>query len=318
MTKNHYHPAALAVAKGITIGFIGLTTPVDTHTGEASDPGLAVASPLKTLQNTLPAVAGSADVVILLSHCGYGEASGAADRHIAEGDVALAREAAKLTDKPVIILGGPHPHRAQQGRVGPPKPDRKRDHPPGPRTGKALGLFQAEVGQKDGKVELGQVQARLIPLKNRDNRKKAGDEGYTALEHDNDFNPAFERKYMTPILEKLNKRLDEVIAEVKAGPPVGKEANTADRYMAETALANFMNDAVVKMSRSFPNGQVDLALFNASGVNSGNSHQRADNLFRLVRGDALCRHHSGGRNDRTPDQGDAGQQRQAHRPPRGR
>ena len=269
LDTRHYHPAALAVAKGVTIGFIGLTTPVDTHTGEADDPKLAVASPLTTLQNLLPAVAEQADVVILLSHCGYGEASGAADRYIAEGDVALAKKAASLTQKPVIIVGG-HTHTAlNKAGMEPQNLINQVTVLQAHGRGKALGMFQAVVKQKDGGVALDQVTAKLIPLKNRDDRKKPGEEGYAKLEHDEDYDHEFEKANLDPILQKLNKRLDTVIARVRAGAPVSNQATVADRYMKETALANFMNDAVVQMSGTFPNGKVDVALFNASGVNSG-------------------------------------------------
>ncbi len=50
------------------------------------------------------------------------------------------------------------------------------------------------------------------------------------------------------------------------------EATIADRYVGETAIANFMNDAIVARSTSFPLGpdgqdqQVDIAVFNASGL----------------------------------------------------
>ena len=43
---GHYFPAAIALAKGVRFGFVGLTTTVDTRTHTSLDPGLAVASPL--------------------------------------------------------------------------------------------------------------------------------------------------------------------------------------------------------------------------------------------------------------------------------
>ena len=266
---DHYHPAALAVAKGLTIGFIGLTTPVDTHTGEADDPDLKVAGPVQTMRNLLPLVADNADLVIILSHCGFGEATGAADRHIAEGDVALAKEAGKLTKKPVIIVGG-HTHTALNAEGL--DPQNVINGVPILQThgrAKTLGLFQAVAESKDGKVALSQIQAGLIPLKVRDDRKKQDDPDYAKLEHDSDYDQEFEQKNLDPILAQLEKRLDMVIAQVEAGPELSTESTIADRYLTETALANFMNDAVVEMSKNFPNGEVDLALFNASGVNSG-------------------------------------------------
>ena len=264
-----YHPAALTAAKGATIGFIGLTTPVDTHTGEANDPGLTVAGPLQTLKNLLPAVAEQADLVIVLSHCGYGEASGAADRYIAEGDVALAKAAAKLTDKPVIFVGG-HTHTAlNRTGLDPINVFGQTVVLQAHGRGKALGIFQTVISKKGDSTVLDQPTAKLISLKKRDDRKKPGDKNYAALEHDGDYDHAFEKKNLTPILARLEDRLNTVIGRVEAGDQVGRAATIADRYITETALANFMNDAVVAMSRTFPNGRVDVALFNASGVNTG-------------------------------------------------
>ncbi|OQY43758.1 MAG: hypothetical protein B6247_31200 [Candidatus Parabeggiatoa sp. nov. 2] len=52
------------------------------------------------------------------------------------------------------------------------------------------------------------------------------------------------------------------------------EKNIADRYVGETVIANFMNDAIVAQSVDFPekdgqSQQVDIAIFNASGVSGG-------------------------------------------------
>ena len=109
-----YFPGAIAVSRSLRIGLIGLTTVIDTRTATASDPGLVVGSPLSTLRNMLPALAAMTDLVIVMSHCGYGgddpataRASGA--DYLAEGDVAIARLAASLTDRPLLVLGA-HSH----------------------------------------------------------------------------------------------------------------------------------------------------------------------------------------------------------------
>jgi 5'-nucleotidase / UDP-sugar diphosphatase len=269
LTVGDYSSAALGVSKGLRIGFIGLTTPVDTHTGEVSDPELAVAGPIATVNNILPALAEISDVVIILSHVGFGEAAGAADRYIVEGDVALARAVSKLTDKPVIIVGG-HTHTAlnQDGLT----PETIIDGIPILQAGgkaKFLGEFNTIISEGNRKNGMNDFSARLIALKMRDDRVQPDDPKYAGLEHDGDYDAAFENRVIEPIMAKLKNRLDQPIAKIKDEPAVGREQTIADRYIGESVLANFMNDAVVARSATFPDGRVDIALFNASGVNAG-------------------------------------------------
>lgn len=110
-----YFPAAIGIVGGLRVALLGLITPVAKHFRKADDPGLALASPVATAKELLPALAAHADMVLILSHCGYGEDFGPARKSdgwrffIAEGDVTIARAIAGLTDKPVMILGG-HTH----------------------------------------------------------------------------------------------------------------------------------------------------------------------------------------------------------------
>lgn len=110
-----YFPAAIGIAGGVRVALLGLTTPVMKHFRKAADPGLAVASPVAVAKELLPTLAAHADVILILSHCGFGEDFGPARKadgwrfFIAEGDVTLARAIAGLVEKPVAILGG-HTH----------------------------------------------------------------------------------------------------------------------------------------------------------------------------------------------------------------
>ena len=100
--------------KGLRIGFIGLTTAVDTRVGMEGDPTLAVSSPVQAAANVYKAVEAVSDVVVILSHCGYGRdmhASGkaATARKIGEGDFAIAEAVGPLGTKPCVLIGG-HSH----------------------------------------------------------------------------------------------------------------------------------------------------------------------------------------------------------------
>lgn len=110
-----YFPAAIGIVNGLRVALLGLSPVVMKHYRKAGDPDLAVASPVTTAKALLPALAPLADVIVILSHCGYGEDYGPARKSdgwrffIQEGDILVARALAGLTAKPVVILGG-HTH----------------------------------------------------------------------------------------------------------------------------------------------------------------------------------------------------------------
>lgn len=268
-----YVPAAIAEAKGLRIGFIGLTTPVDTRVGQPADPTLAVASPVTIVRNVLPAVAAVSDVVVILSHCGYGSGnhqSGKAgtDRKIGEGDFDIAAAAAALTDKPVVLIGGHSHTKLNADGIDP------RNLVDGvlitqaEANGRYLGEIVVSVGE-GAAPGAWFSSVSLHPVKARDNRVAATDARYAELEHDGDFDAAFEAAHVAPLLAALDAKLTEKIGSVAAGAPVSTAQTIADRYVRECAIANFMNDALVARSPTFANGAIDFALFNATGLSAG-------------------------------------------------
>jgi 2',3'-cyclic-nucleotide 2'-phosphodiesterase (5'-nucleotidase family) len=268
-----FHPATLGLVKGLRVGMIGLTTAEDTRTGTPENPGLAVTSPLDTLRRLLPALAESSDVVLLLSHLGYGsgeDRSGksGAERRIGEGDAAVARLAAELTDRPVVILGA-HTHTVLNadglesrnlvaGRVMITQAGAQGSH-----LGEAVVTVAGGGGLRD-------MTARLIGLKKADRRVPAGDPKAATLQQDGDVDLAFQGLVMAPVLARLDRRLGEVIGSVDADQEVTTEATVARRYVGETAIANLMNDLMLTRSAAaFPDGAADVAVFNATGLVAG-------------------------------------------------
>jgi len=70
------------------------------------------------------------------------------------------------------------------------------------------------------------------------------------------------------------EQLQEIIGTAGSSKELSTETNIASRYVGETMIANFMNDAIVARSAHFPakdgqSQQVDLAAFNASGIRGG-------------------------------------------------
>ncbi len=269
-----YVAAAIGEVKGLRIGFIGLTTAVDVRTGQESDPTLGVASPVAALKNVLPAVAAVSDVVVILSHCGYGSGmhkSGKAGtvRMIGEGDFDIAAAAGPLTEKPVVLIGGHSHTKLNEDGIN---PDNMIDGvliTQAKATGNYLGeivmSIAAEHGRKAWFSSVG-----LNPIKPSDKRVAADDPKAAMLEQPGDYDAAFEEAHVAPLIAALDKKLAEVIGRVDdADGLVSTERTIADRYIRETAIANFMNDALVARSEGFANGAIDVAVFNATGLSSG-------------------------------------------------
>ena len=253
-----YTAAAVAEIKGLRVGIIGLTTAVDTRTGMASDPGLAVASPVLAAMNVYKAVEAVSDVVVVLSHCGYGRdmhKSGKAStaRKIGEGDFAIAEAIGPLGTKPCVLIGG-HSHTTLN-----------RDGLDADNMVSGMLLTQASANGKFlGEVAMSVAagagrdtwfsNVSLHPIKKRDDRVAEGDEKYAGLEHDGDYDAAFEARVIAPMVAALEDKLSEVIGTVADDSLVNTDRTIADRYVGEAAMANFMNDTLVRRSATFPGG----------------------------------------------------------------
>lgn len=273
LRDRDYVPAAVAEVKGLRIGFIGLTTAVDTRVGMESDPGMGVASPVEALSNIYPAVEAVSDVVVILSHCGYGRGlhrsgKAATVREIGEGDFALAEAIGPISRKPVVLVGG-HSHT-----------ELNTDGLDADNMVAGLLLTQAKangafLGDISMSVAAGQgregwfTNVSLHPIRKRDDRVAADAPEAEFLERDGDYDAAWEARVMAPMISALDEKLSQVIGQVAEGAPVSTADTLADRYVGEAALANFMNDTLVARSATFPGGPIDFALFNATGLATG-------------------------------------------------
>ncbi|RBI86210.1 bifunctional metallophosphatase/5'-nucleotidase [Rhodosalinus halophilus] len=268
-----YAPAAVIEADGLRVGVIGLTTAVDTRVGMESDPSMAVASPVEAARNLYKAVEAVSDVVVILSHCGYGKdmhRSGKAGalREIGEGDFAIAEAIGPLSEKPVVIVGG---HSHTELNADGMDPDNMVSGvllTQAKANGAFLGDISMSLAAGQGR-EAWFSNVALHTIKRRDDRVSEGEDGYDDLEHDDDYDAAFEAEVMAPMIAALDTKLAEIIGEVAEDAPISTEETLATRYTGETAIANFMNDTLVKRSETFPGGRVDFALFNATGLAKG-------------------------------------------------
>ena len=265
-----YFPAAIAVVKGLRIGMIGLTTKVETKVGQPGDPGLAVASPVDVLTNLMPTLAALVDAVFILSHCGYGDGehkSGKASavRDIGEADFALARAARIISKKPTFILGA-HTHTVINENL----------------LEDANIIAGVPVLQAGGKGQfIGEVSLAFDAQRNCEIGKvclhpiveNVGANG----QNDGDFDAAFENAHITPLINRIEDSLTREIATVSTNA-LSYESAELDRYSGESALLNFMCDAIYTRMDEAQYG-VDFCLLNGAtalaGIEKGSLSQGA-------------------------------------------
>lgn len=254
-----YHPAVIAVAKGLRIGLLGLITPVDTRTHSAGDPDLSVASPLAVLANLLPSLAAATDFVVIMSHCGYGadsnlDGKAGAARYLAEGDIAIARAAARLSDRPMLVLGG-HTHTVLNADGLAP------DSIVGGVPIVQAGGMGSHVGEVDATLRVGMPRGRATIDARLHRLATYPGEG----RHD----AGFEAETIAPLLAQVRTRLDEVVAQCDGGDDVSLETTLRLRYAGECALANFITDAMVSRSAELPGGPAEIAIVNSTAIGAG-------------------------------------------------
>jgi len=266
-----YHPAAIAISGGLRIGLLGLTTHVETRVAPPDDPAFAVASPVRVLQNILPTLAPLVDVVLILSHCGFGDGAhqsgkAAAARDIGEADFSLARAAAAITKKPVLVLGA-HTHTRlnadglEKCNVFDGVPVVQSEC-----NGRHLGEIDLQIGPELGDgYQVSKIC--LHQIKPRNDAVLPGHADFDQYEQTGDYDQAFETKTIAPLIDQVQAILTNEIAQVSTDALSFKSA-VQDRYKGECSLLSFMADAVV--SRLVGAGvDVDFSLINAATIHAG-------------------------------------------------
>jgi len=238
--RGLYYPAALLVVKGVRIGFIGLITPAGIK--PQLDSGLHVVNPVQVVHNLLPALRPMCDVLIILSHLGYSlESTGAAVREA--GDVELARS---LSPGSVHLIVGGHTHNIlnEQGLSA-------------YNIVNGIPITQAgTLGRFLGEVDItlrhsaAVTNVRLTPTS------------------DLPVEEEFEQQQVQPITSLARPLFGRVLGPVANHPDLGTDAVRNAFAAGESALANFITDALVARCRA--NGHdVDIALLDAPDVRCG-------------------------------------------------
>lgn len=236
-----YFPAALFVVKGVRVGVIGLTTPAQL--APQPDSTLHFVDPIQVVQNLLPVVKQTSDVVIVLSHLGYSLASTSA-RVLGAGDRELA---AALPHAAVQVIIGGHTHHAlnEQGL----SPHNVVNGIPIVQAGK-LGEFLGEVD-----ITVGRRWAAVTNVQLHATSRLPVDQ-------------QFERDCVQPLLHKIEPVLAEPLGIVADEPDLSIDVVRNELAARESALCNFIADALVERCR-LAGDAVDFAAIDASSISSG-------------------------------------------------
>ncbi len=241
--------AAIVVARGVRIGFIGLITAGQVHPEPGSN--RCIADPVTTAAHLLPALRPLCDVVIVLSHLGL-----SLNQHSAQvvgaGDLELARS---LPADTVHLIVGGHTHSALN-EAGLSAENIVNGIPivQAGKFGQFIGEVEINVGDT---VEV--VDARLC----------------AALDLPADA--AFAQAHVQPLLAQIEAQRQRVLGIVAADPDLSADAVRTRFAAGESAFANFIADGLVSCCRS-AGYRVDLAVVDASSVCAGLQPGRAVTL----------------------------------------
>lgn len=250
-----YYPAAIAVVKGLRIGVVGLTTPKEIALHSQTDETLDAIDPIDSISALLPAMEPYCDAFVIISHNGYDKST---DRYtLSFGDSVIAEKVSELTQLPGVIVGG-HTHTVlnekglEDTNVFSGVPVLQAGE-----YGKYLGEFTMSF-LDDGKADFSAYLHSILPGTSKDPN--------VLTETPADYDTDLQTNVIDPIKAELDKKLQQVFSKTGNTDLVSDEVTVNDRYIGESAMANFLNDAIVKQSADMQSGQVDFTMINATGL----------------------------------------------------
>lgn len=250
-------PAAIGVVDGVRIGFIGLTSIIDTYLETQEDPTLKGYDPAKVAGQVAAGLSDHVDLIVVMSHVGFNGDLGtdeALKYAIEMGDIQIMEAVTAATTRPALLLGG-HTHTVlnEQGLSDATLVNGAPIAQAG-EYGKLVGDLRVTLTADASGAVSADFVAGLIPVKGRDEETSA------------DLDLALQEGTLAPIKAELDARLQQPIGVVETSQALADAQVVLDRYVGETAIANFMNDAIVARSANWPSGKVDFAAFNATGM----------------------------------------------------
>lgn len=234
------HPAAVLVVKGLRIGIVGLTT-----RGQVKQPhsaSLCMANPYQVAHNLVPALRPLCDVLIVLSHLGRSLADSTATV-LDVGDVELAES---LPSGSLDLIVGGHTHQAMN------------EH----------GLSVANIVNGVPIVQAGAQGRFLGQVDINVGKRVTVMDARLSLVADFPVDERFERQVVQPLLNQVRPLLSQSLGRVSDHPDLSTDSVRQAFASAESALANFITDAIVARCR-LAGHAVNLAAIDASCLYQG-------------------------------------------------
>ena len=234
------YPAALLVVKGLRVGIAGLTT-----RGQVKQPGsasLCMADPLQVAHNLIPALRPLCDVLIVVSHLGHSLA-GSTATVLDAGDVELARS---LPRGSLDLIVGGHTHQVLNEN----------------------GLSIANIVNGVPIVQAGAQGRFLGQVDMIVGRRVTVTDAHLSLVADLPVDEDFERQLVQPLLAQVGPLFARSLGRVTDHPDLSPDAVRNTFASCESALANFITDALVACCRA-QGHTVSLAGIDASSVYHG-------------------------------------------------
>jgi 2',3'-cyclic-nucleotide 2'-phosphodiesterase (5'-nucleotidase family) len=229
------YPALLLVVKGLRVGIIGLTT-----RGQVKQPSgfsLCMANPLQVAHNLVPALRPLCDVLIVLSHLGHSLADSTATV-LDAGDVELAES---LPPGSIDLIVGGHTHQALNEN----------------------GLNVANISNGVPIVQAGAQGRFLGEVDIAVGRRVTVTDARLSLVTDLAVDEEFEHRAVQPLLEQVRPLLARCLGRVANHPDLTTDSVRNNFAAGESALANFVTDALVDRCRTAGHA-VSLAAIDAS------------------------------------------------------
>jgi 2',3'-cyclic-nucleotide 2'-phosphodiesterase (5'-nucleotidase family) len=250
------HPAALIVLDGVRVAVIGLTTPAQIH--QYPHEPLKMVNPIDVMRNLLPAVRQVSDIIIVLSHLGYSLLSQTAAVAQA-GDVELAQQ--MPLGSVHLIIGG-HTHE----------------------TLNENGLSCQNIINGIPIVQAGSLGRYLGEVTLTKNHSVTVTDAFLMPTFDLPVDKKFESEVIQPILSQVQPKLKQKLGALTLHPDLSRDTVRNDFASGESALANFISDAIVARCRLqlLP---VDFAIIDASVVHDGfpmSPHLIRKDFYRLM------------------------------------
>jgi len=245
-----FSPSVIGEVNGVRIAIVGLTSYEDTKTNHKDDPQFKVAPALPALKKLAIQLESSVDMILILSHLGYGQSG-------IDGDEKVAELLSTLSI-PSIIVGG-HSHTLLN------KNGLEENNIINGVPILQAGSWGKYLGELNFSLEYSQEQKQpTLNIKNNIMHGIAPN-----INKGSKIDEVFQQQFIDPVLKRFNHLLFEKLIDVSNNPLLSTENTLKTRYIGENLIANILTDALFSRQRNYSDKKIDGVAINASGIIGG-------------------------------------------------